>query len=1131
MDSISRNLNDGAHSVEAYQVSNPQLTRIEKIKASIFKDLERVIQCNLKIGSASLLKNNLISHFILLCKNLLKPQEQGAQENEEMQRINSLFPAEGKMAETANEVNAIYLQAQEDNIIACLDKVLHQCRKEKNTYCEYLIRRLFVSLVLSGDINSTEATQKALELEWDHLNSYALFTEFPEDDQKKYDHHLENYLELLSKQLGFKLEENESLCKKMESTILNLDDLLISRELQPWPEAPILLRRHLAFLKSRPEWMFNMDRAGARVLLLDASLLENNKSIKDQIDLDLISLEFSQLKCGKNPSNDKLRNLLSRTLTLKVNMNLSAMDQFLAACLEIKIYEMLAKNKQDPNSLVATIKSKLIDAIEQGTKNSDQMNFKAICSLAECRFTLGFYCSLCCKDGDEYEKGRQLLLSLSKEFGAETKHKEAAARLSEYLAGVSFVKDCSIVDQKKFNLLEKFRFLIFKDIHSFCHSFINKNDAQGMQFKVPTEFCSGKSDEDKINVFLNDENLTIGRCRDNLIGNLLNNDLNSANELINSCMGFYYLNAEKNFKEIYYCYKSKKPELISEENEKKLLRFLKLTQDKNLGRISISLNIDAIADFVNFGIKVPFIEYFLAREELLFLDRKTEINLKISEVNEPDKCVKDVSSIPTYCEIYKLVFQEVEAHQGKLAYVSLINNTISAYINCLFSSKLLRDLFSNDLSHITKNERNEIKRLRHHVPTLLMACQLIIDMYNYAECVLSDPDESEFYFHAEHAVLIGIQVSKTKKEKFDWSKIGAQISKRFYDNHFQHVSKECNENYLLNFLHFFALQFTYITNPEERLSLSENLFAHFPDTFGELVTYLFESDPDIMKRPEKTINQFLQLALLKSKYLIYNQKVEQGFALFQECYNRFLCSIDGKKLKYPNISRIEIVIEPISKIINPARLCYDTEDYITVEQGKDSISGQDNAAEDRSHSSIKQEVLANAKNRLKRMLDKQNKKESKATVSSSMAVSATPCIPEAIVDEPSEPTIKYISKKKMTIFNRLWEQKKEFQTGAWETRSFMNNVKITRKEALSLIIALGGSYDTERGQGSHHVAHLPRIQFNGKDMGGLLNYETGELITLTNNELLDFYQIIQLRRILLSQGYNPDTVIIKVSRE
>ncbi len=1127
MDSISRNLNDGAHSVEAYQVSNPQLTRIKKIKASIFKDLERVIQCNLKIGSASLLKNNLISHFILLCKNLLKPQAQGAQENEEMQRISSLFPAEGKMAETANEANTIYLQAQEDNIVACLDKVLHQCREEKNTYCEYLIRRLFVSLVLSGYVNSTEDVKKALELEWDHLNSYALFTEFPEDDQKKYDHHLANYLELLSKQFGFELEEHESLCNKMESTILNLDDLVISKELQPWPEAPIMLLRHLAFLKSRPEWLFYKDHAVARVLLWDASSLENNKSIKDQIDLDLISLEFSQLKCGKNPSNDKLRNLLSRTLTLKVNKNLSATDQFLAACLEIKIYEMLAKNKQDPNSLVATIKSKLIDAIEQGTKNSDQLNFKAICSLAECRFTLGFYCSLCCKDGDEYEKGRLLLLSLSKEFGAEAKIKEAAARLSEYLAGVSSVKDCSKVDQEKYALIDKFRFLIFKDIHSFCQSFINDNGDHSIHFKIPTELSSGKKDEDKLNVFLNDENLIIERCRDSFASYLLNNNLNSANDFINSCMGFYFLNAEKKFKEIYYGNKSKKSELIDDDKEKNLLRFLKLTKNEN-SSIFISLNNDAIAGFINIGIKVPFIEYFLAKEELRFLDR--EVNLRISKEDESDKRINIIprSSLHEYSQIYRTVIQEIEAHQGKLAYVSLLNNTICAYINCLFNSKLLRDLFSSDLSHITKSERVEIKRLRHHVPTLLMACQLTIDMYNYSDCVFSDPEESEFYFQAEHAVLIGMQVSKTKEEKFDWSKIGTQISRRHYDNHFKHVSKECNENNLLNFLHFFALQFTFITDPEERISVSENLFAHFPDTFDELATYLFESNPDIMKRPEKTINQFLQLALLKSKYLIYNQKVEQGFALFQECFNRFLCWTDAKKLKKPNISLVQIVIEPISKIINPAMLRYDSENYITVEQSVDSFSGQYNA-EDKSPSSIKQEVLVNANNRLQRLLDKQNKKESRIPGSSSMAVPATYSIPEAVVDVPPEPTIKYIGKKKMAIFNRLWEQKSESQTGTWETHSFMNNVKITRKEALSLIIALGGSYDAERGHGSHHVAHLPRIQFNGKDMGGLLNYETGELITLKNEELLDFYQIIQLRRILLSQGYNPDTVKIKDS--
>ncbi len=1123
MDSISRNLNDGAHSVEAYQVPNPQLTRIEKNKASIFKDLERVIQCNLKIGSASLLKNSLISHFILLCKNLLKPQS--AQENEEMQRINSLFPAEGKMAETANEANNIYLQAQEDtNIVACLDKALHQCREDKNTYCEYLIRRLFVSLVLSGDIISTEAVQRALDLEWDHLSSYALFTEFPEDDQKKYDHHLENYLELLSKQFGFQLVGNESIREKLESTLKNLMQVANSNEIQP--EASIMIRRHQAFLKSRPEWLLYNNCANARILLIEASLLEKNKDIKDQIELDLISLELSQLKCGKNPSNDKLRNLLSRTLTLKVNKNLSATDQFLASCLEVKIYEMLAKNKDDPNQLVATIKSKLVDAIEQGNKNRSQLNFKAICSLAECRFTLGFYSSLCCKDAEEYEKGRQLLLSLSNEFDVETKIKEVAKQLYEYLKEANPVKDCSSVDHNKLVILERFKLFIFQDIHAFYRSFITDGN-DGIKFNVPIELCTGKSNGAKVDSFLSNEKLLMERCQNNFAGYILNNDLNSASELLSSCFGFYYLNAEKKFKEIYYFRKSIRSDSINDS--KNFIRFLKLTTNSPF-TFSLSFDCDAIREFVNVGITVPLIECFLAQEEFLFLDREKKTVIKLSNNENNSEDVVIAFSLREFYQIYKTVFNEIITYLGNPAYVGPINNIICAYTSCLINSKLLRDLFSSDLSHISKNERNEIQQLRHHVPTLLLACDLAIDMYNFAEYHLSDPNECEFYYEqAEHAVIIGIQVSKTKSDKSAWSQIGVQISRKHYESNYHRVSNESSENHLLSFLHFVALEATFLEDREEGLSLSEDLFSSFPDTFNELVAIVFESNREIINRPRKTIDHFVILALLKCKNLIYNQKIEQGFALFQELSNRFLEWNRPKNIKNVNLSKL--AFGPRSNIINPARLCYDTKNDIIFGGPKRDgafYSGQE-SAEDKSPSSIKQEVMLNVKNKLQRILDKQGKKKSRIPASSSMTVPNTVSTSVPIVDAPSEPTIKYIGKKKMAIFNRLWEQKNESQTGAWETRSYMNNVKITWKEALSLIIALGGSYDPERGHGSHHVAHLPRIAFNGKDMGGLLNYETGELITLKNDELLDFYQIIQLRRILLSQGYNPDTVKIKDS--
>jgi hypothetical protein len=126
----------------------------------------------------------------------------------------------------------------------------------------------------------------------------------------------------------------------------------------------------------------------------------------------------------------------------------------------------------------------------------------------------------------------------------------------------------------------------------------------------------------------------------------------------------------------------------------------------------------------------------------------------------------------------------------------------------------------------------------------------------------------------------------------------------------------------------------------------------------------------------------------------------------------------------------------------------------------------------------------------------------------------------------------FINRTAYEIFQRLFTQNNENE-GPWENRSYRSTVSISRLEIKKLIEGLGGRYSKSRGHGSHSLGHLPsinnlpKLELNGEEIGICDIQENELLICLTKAAILKYYQLAQVRNVLIKQGFTPDTVFPK----
>ena len=94
---------------------------------------------------------------------------------------------------------------------------------------------------------------------------------------------------------------------------------------------------------------------------------------------------------------------------------------------------------------------------------------------------------------------------------------------------------------------------------------------------------------------------------------------------------------------------------------------------------------------------------------------------------------------------------------------------------------------------------------------------------------------------------------------------------------------------------------------------------------------------------------------------------------------------------------------------------------------------------------------------------------------------------------------------------------------------YRNDVKIRKDEAIKLIVDLGGKYDKAGGKGRHtkgilfpydsfslcgkevYLAEFPKTFFEGQR----------QVVTLTEENVLDLYQVAQMRNALIKAGFGP----------
>ncbi len=379
----------------------------------------------------------------------------------------------------------------------------------------------------------------------------------------------------------------------------------------------------------------------------------------------------------------------------------------------------------------------------------------------------------------------------------------------------------------------------------------------------------------------------------------------------------------------------------------------------------------------------------------------------------------------------------------------------------------------------------------------------------------------------------GFTASRSNEERDEWMIDKISLLRHRYYEIMERFTSDPTEQEKLYFqvLVCMLMRMSFLSDVEQRFELGKLLLSHLGETVEEIESSLFPSKK-IDGSSEEVEQDFVILLSFKAMYLIENQKIEEGITLLNSMIKTTKSSFQGA-IKWRIESRFHEDFIDTKKIRNGI---YQGQDQVnlsfpkSIEERPSSDEGAAFRLED--PSSEKHRILKEAEQILQHHLLKKEKKQTRIASSVPVATTKAPLhaqkAKETLVSSPQE--IKkeiLITKDQMEIFERLWQEKTP-SNDSWDIRSFRNDIKMTRIEALTLIEALGGRYLPTRGKGSHHVAHLPKIEFNGEDMGGLVDWETGEMmITLTNDKILKHYQIRQLRNILLKQGFNPDIVKVK----
>ncbi len=1066
--------------------------------------------------------------FIHICCSILDNNEVNAI----LKDLSLVEQPSSKMSEEAIKTNSLahntpHAQIKQ-NRVQILETALQCCRQNKKYKAEYLLRTLFINIVRLDPSSSWEEILKSIELEQGHLETVIDLNDVPGSQQEKYDCHLEGYLDLLSKLVGFQFNFDETLKNKFIETADRLEQFIVMDfKDQVSSQDQFLITKSLVFLYTRPEWLFYRKRLKAKAFLIELQSKENHEACKHKIELELILLQADQA-IENQYIIDYPRTIYTTLLKniIKILPSCSPSEKIMALSIGVKLYEALANDQADPNPLKTKILTTLKQIIKIGNDHLEKLDFRALRALAQSRFTYGFYLMHCFQTQEEFKLGCGALDMVSQDFWADINTRQAAIEIKDIHLSVKNRVDCIKLDQQNFFLLKLYKLLLQQELDELKKCFIYLGYTDKTQRKVPNL-------EDVIHqASMSQKNFSLF---------FLQNQFKEAENIIFTYLKYYDLKTEK---------------MLESPNVDKEMHFYKVNfntvSDEDPGKfhtikLKISLDKEKIINFISKLNDYPFAvnEFIEQKGQFCDIDEsQSTLNIR-AEDGQIKKVPFCKSSIVLCNNLYSTVLNILEDYQGNLSYTKLTKYTMNTYGHRIWTSNLLKAVLFQPVG--SRRAVQKMKNLRHDWVTLLAGCHLITGLYKFIDCLLPDDNEGDYYDALGRSAFkvanMAAAVCQSTKFALFWNEKYCEIAYNQYQ-HSLEKNLSSQKQALWFYLNGLARRLGLTDNVEEIQALEEIIDSCVPDTYEEIAKILVEN---------QNLDSFLFIlytAYIKSICMLKKQRVEEGMALFIKLRDNHseVKKFNAKKtatvripLAYQEINFERAIQAPDG--FNPQKVKKGEKLNIQFDDRfNSSKTDEDDELQESDNCMLanplgeKKIILQQANEILNKLKLKKEKKQARVTSCTSVNSSssyASHSTGHVKVEEEVLPVIsvkKYISKKCMQIFNCLWDENSSSNVNtAWELRSFKNNIKITREEALKLIQALGGIYTPSRGVGSHHVAHLPKIEFNGQDVGGLADYETGEfMITFTNDKELKHYQIIQLREMLITQGFNPDTVVENV---
>ncbi len=1086
-----------------------------------------------------------------------------------LEALKTFLGPQKEIVETASKTSSSTssLLTRSKSLLESLERALASCRHKKDYTSEYLIRKLFANLICLNPAASKEEVRRALELEQEHLDCVHLFKNLERNDQEKYDEHLENYLNLLSTFFDFDLPTGTlkgTLCNTVEA----LENCLIHENRLPLSEA-LLLRQTLVFLHTRAEWFTLQSLAKAKCLLMEGQERAGKDPSRNKLELQLILLEANEATKYQGISCRKILIDLLARLTALLQTALSPSDKIIALSIGVSLYEGIAKEEEkEAEKRVASVMSTLHAILIEADQSIQQLNFTALLALAKCRFLFGFYSCLCFQKKEEFEKGLNTLLALSQDFWADEQTKQASARLRECLDSVKNEVKRDPINKQRCLTMKQLQFMLFDKVYDFSSLYVytyQKNERLLLNREMEEKSLT-KTEQNIWDI-----------CKQTFTCFFSNTDVETkkVDFLFQSYFYFYCARAKKNPFYGNLLIRTNLPDLLSDPN-----------LDSHKGaEVKLFLDKKLVAEGIDQAKNIPLLGLVFNQDKLKILDGQVSLRLDVSPT-PGNSFSLDYPALEYYSDLFQEIFYHLMKKAGRLDCVNMIQEWIHAYVLVISISSSIRDMFSKSLNHLDQEKRRDITRLRNHASSLSASSNICLSAYLSADYLLPDYTfktytslTHEFLFNGAYlSPLIGEKMSHSKEEKYEWCQIRSIIAEQRYLRSLAGRAPADVVN--TDYIHFLSIRASLISltqNPEKKLDLLNTIFGDFPDTWEKMQARFM--------KPGWAISNDTSIALcflifLKAKHLFFHGQWETGFSLLDNMLHSN-ASISSKKqlnkiLVQFSKGQLEIDLSVHSSIVDIKKLKKESRyqqinkqanrwidriakrerkrlsDNVEKELEKGEQTSQhppisenvEQELETREQQSEQKDIRENAKQMLERSELKKKIKEARrassvpiGTTTLTTTSTTTSTIPFTFTTSSIStnsatmsvaPTPKtLINHTAEAIFDRLW-QEKNATNAPWELRSFRNDVTITRKEALTLILALGGHYSARRGRGSHLLAYVPTIQFNGKDMGGLINLETnGELmITLTNSEdlVLTWYQIKQLRNILIQQGFTPDRV-------